>query len=264
MLMAMKDRSIHLWATSILSVLLAGCGASHQEITRAQSVPQPQLVRFYSYSTVRLKPGSLFISGSGSAAADNGKYDLVPKSPFSGHPLIELTIQSDNPNLLESCQQRVLAARQNRQPIDIRGLGTYKSTTEIDPPLEKGEFVYSQLDACGAEVAASSGSIAVISTAAVPAANLVAVPERYLDQKSEITGQLVSPVQFGNLTSHLSIQSEGQFLSASFRTQALPADERLALVHAAPGSTLILEGTLTRATTGYEFSLSNVVSTSPR
>ena len=46
--------------------------------------------------------------------------------------------------------------------------------------------------------------------------------------------------------SSLMIQSEGQSLSGYFLTSSLAAESRLSLVHAAPGSILILEGTLTR------------------
>jgi hypothetical protein len=159
-------------------------------------------------------------------------------------------------------------------------MGIFKIQSVIDPPVDTGIFTLTKLDACGAPVASTSILTPAVSTAAaaafhaaIPAADLVAVPERYLDRSAVISGRMVSPVHFGDSVSSLMIESDGQSLAGYFLTPSLSAELRLSLVHAAPGSILILEGTLTRITpkslsaqsgvsamTGYEFDISNVVS----
>lgn len=246
-------------ASVILPALCTGCMAPQKELAHHSSLPQ--LIRFVRVSKVQMKPGALFITGKGSAAADGGKYDFTSRSPVSSYPLIEMTIRSDKSDVLNSCMRQAQAAKDNRQSIDIRGMGTFAIQSMIDPPLDTGVFTLTQPDACGAAVFSTVSTIAA-STPTVSAADLVAVPERYLDRKTLITGRLASPVQFMDPVSRLMIESEGESLSGYFPTQSLSAESRLALVHAAPGSLLILEGTLTRKTspTGYEFDVSNVVS----
>lgn len=263
------------------ALLCGGCLTPHKELAnrRPTSPGLPQLVRFFKVQQVRLKPGSLFISGQGSASADGGKNGFTAPGPLSSYPIIRMTIKSGNPGELDSCRQRVQAAQDNRQTIDIRGMGIFTIESEIDPPLDTGVFTLTKLDACGAAVPAVPVAAPAISTAAalaVSAADLVAVPERYLDRSTVITGRLVSVAHFGEQVSRLTIQSDGQFLSAYFLTPSLSAESRLSLVHAAPGSTLILEGTLTRiapksvavqsgatAATGYEFDVSRLISIEP-
>jgi hypothetical protein len=279
MLIGMKPSLKYLLLGSAIgAALCGGCLAPQKELAhRRPAAPSlPQLVRFFSVQQTRLKPGSLYISGKGSAAADGGKNTFTAKSALSSYPFIQMTIQSDNAGELDSCLQRVQAVEENHQTIDIRGMGIFAIESEIDPPLDTGVFTLTQLDACGAAVPATTVSTPAVSTAAVPAANLVAVPERYLDRPAVITGRLTSPVHFMDPVSSLMIQSEGQFLSGYFFTPSLAAESRLSLVHAAPGSILILEGTLTHSTpkslaaqsgvtaaTGYEFDVSNVVSIQP-
>jgi len=263
-----------LLSSAIGAVLCGGCLAPQKELAHRPSLPQ--LVRFIHINKVQRKPGSLFVMGGGSAAADGGKYDFTRRSGFSSYPLIEMTIKSDDAGELDSCRQRVQAARENRQSIDIRGMGTFAIESMMDPPLDTGVFTLTKLDACGDAAPSTPVSAPVISTAAVSAADLVAVPERYVGRSAVITGRMISPVHFRDTVSSLMLQSEGQFLSGYFLTPSLSAESRLSLVHAAPGSLLILEGTLTRisptslaaqsgdvAATGYEFDVTHVVSIEP-
>jgi hypothetical protein len=268
--------------STIGAVLLCGCLSSYKEVAHRHEVAAnlPQLVRFYSIQKVKKTPGTLFISGAGSAAADGGKSTFTKRTPLSSYPAIEMTIKSDNSAELDSCQERVQAVQENHKSIDIRGMGTFTIVSVIDPPLDTGVFVLAKLDACGEAVPPPPASAPTASTAtvpaahdAIPAADLVAVPERYLDQRVVISGHLAAPVHFMDPVSSFLIESEGQTLSAYFITTTLAAESRLALVHATPGSNLILEGALTHiapkslasqsgapVTTGYEFDVSNVIS----
>jgi hypothetical protein len=285
MLVGMKSLWKCLLIGSAIGAALCGCLAPQKELAHRRSAAPslPQLVRLFSVQQMQLKPGALFISGKGSAAADGGKNTFTAPSPFSSYPFIRMTIKSDNAGELDSCRQKVQAVRENHQSIDIRGMGTFAIESVIDPPLNTGVFTLTQLDACGAAPPSTPVSTPVVSTAAahaadeaIPAADLVAVPERYLDHRAVITGYLVSAVHFMDPVSSLKIGSEGQYLSGYFLTLSLAAESRLSLVHGAPGSILILEGTLTRitptslaaqsgatASTGYEFDVSNVVSIGP-
>ncbi len=217
----------------------------------------PQLVRFFSVLQTRLSPGALYISGKGSAAADGGKNTFTATSPFSSYPLIQMTIKSDDSGLLNSCLERVEAVKENHKSIDIRGMGTFAIESMIDPPLDTGVFTLTQLDSCGVAAPLAPVSTPAVSTEAISAADLVAVPERYLDRRTVITGSLVSAVHFKDSVSSLMLQSEGQFLPGYFVTPSLSAESRLSLVHAAPGSILTLEGTLMRNTTGFEGNITN-------
>ncbi|HVO33463.1 MAG TPA: hypothetical protein VMU17_06060 [Elusimicrobiota bacterium] len=262
----------------MLSVALCGgCLAPHEDETgRRSAIPLPQLIRLYTIQQVRRQPGSLYIAGGGSAAADGGKYDITKPTPLSSHPYMEITVTSDNDDELKACKQRVEAARDNHQYIDIRGAGAFRLESRVDPPLDTGIFTLKKLVACGQSAApASTPSPAPTVTAppgATSAADLIAVPERYLDHPTTVFGRLAAPVKFTEPVGSLSIQSEGQFLSCYFTMQALPAEARLSLVHAPNGSTLVLGGTLTRGTpgslsaktgsaaTGYELDIDKVLS----
>jgi hypothetical protein len=262
-------------------LLCGGCLSQYKELANRKGPDTlPQLVRIYHVQQVLLKPTFLFISGQGSAAADGGKTQLNKSNPLSSYPAIELTINRGNTGDLEDCLQRIHEAQSSKATIDFRGMGTFTIKSVIDPPLNTGIFTLTKLDACGSAIFFSSTTSAAISTtttqnsqAATPVSDLVAVPERYFDHKTVITGNLPSPVQFMETISHLVLESDGQSLQGYFQTPTLPAETRLALVHAAPGSKLTLEGTLTHtnptslaaqsgstATSGYEFDISNVIS----
>jgi len=256
-------------------VVGGGCAGPQKKVADPQSADLPQLVRFFSILQMQMKPGALYISGKGSAAADGGKNTFTAASSLSSYPLIELTIKSGNAEELNSCMQRVQTQKENHKSIDIRGMGIFTIKSVIDPPLNTGVFMLTRLDACGTAVSPTP-AVSTVTAQAIPAADLVAVPERYLNQSSTITGHLVAAVHFGDPVSSLMLQSEGQSLPRFFLTSSLAAESRLALVHAAPGSNVILEGTLTRvtpkslaaqsgtaATAEYEFDVSKVVSTEP-
>jgi hypothetical protein len=231
----------------------AGCAAARRNVVHEPSAATnlPQLVRVASVNDVKRKPGVLFIAGRGSAAADGGKNTFTARGPFSGYPAIEMTIQSDNASALDDCMQRVRAIQENHQTIDIRGRGIFTIKSAIDPPVETGLFTLTTLESCGVAVSTDTHG-------AVSAADLVAVPERYLDRKTVIQGRLTSVVHFSDPASSFTIEAEGQSLSAYFLTQSLPAESRLALVHAKLGSLLTLEGTLIH-TTENKFNVANVV-----
>jgi hypothetical protein len=91
--------------SAVGAVLSGGCLSPQKELANRQ--PQPQLVRFFSITQVKLKPGSLFVYGKGSAAADGGKNTFTAKSSLSSYPLIRMTIKSDDTGELNSCLQRV-------------------------------------------------------------------------------------------------------------------------------------------------------------
>jgi len=282
MLIAMKTFPAGLVVGLTMGIALGGCMAPQKELAhkRAPDADLPQLVRFFKIQQFRLKPGALFISGKGSAAADGGKNTFTAIGPFSSYPFIQMTIRSTNTDELNLCLQQLQAIKESHETIDIRGMGTFTIKSEIDPPLETGFFTLTKLDACGKSaspnaVSNASAASAIVSTTStiISAADLVAVPERYLDHPVTISGLLVSHVQFMDPVSHLDIESESQFLSSYFMTISLPAESRLSLVHAAPGSTLILEGTWTRITpkslstqsgiaakSEYEFDISRVIS----
>jgi len=265
-----------LFGLAMGAAFCSGCMTSQKELTKRPAAPDlPQLVRFFSVQQLKMNPGALFILGRGSAAADGGKNTFTAQSPLSSYPIIRMTIKSDNAGELDSCMQRIQIIRENHKSIDIRGMGTFAIESMIDPPLNTGVFTLTKLEVCGIDGSSSTVS-APAAPNAVSAADLVAVPERYLDRRAIITGRLVSAVHFSDPVSSLMIQSEGQFLSGYFVTSSLAAESRLLLVHAAPGSVIILEGTLIRSTSktlaaqsgiattkGYEFDISAVVSINP-
>jgi hypothetical protein len=283
MLMVMKSsRKLFFLGAVIGAALCGGCLSQYKALANRPAVAPnlPQLVRFYSVQQVRLKTGSLFISGTGSASADGGKNTLTKPTPLSSYPAIQMTIKRGNTGELETCLKQVQDVEESLKSIDIRGMGTYTIESVIDPPLDTGVFMLTKLDACGSAVFSNPVSTPTVSTATAPAgqgaisaADLVAVPERFLDRKVVITGHMPSPVQFMDPVSRLIIESEGQSLSGYFLTPTLAAESRLLLVHATPGSVLTLEGTLTRITptslaaqsgvaaaAGYEFDVSNLLS----
>jgi plastocyanin len=169
MLIRMKPAKMSLLMASSIAVAMCGCAAPNKDLAHRQKAKNlPQLVRFFSFTKVRRTPGALFIMGGGSAAADGGKYSVTPRSSFSSQPLIELTLESSDSGALDSCQRQVEAARQNHQPIDIRGLGHFSVRSMIDPPLDTNLFTLTQLDACGSEVSGAAVSAPALSSATLP------------------------------------------------------------------------------------------------
>jgi hypothetical protein len=279
MLILMKYRLKGTVLTFLMALALCGGCQSLQKETahpRSEARGLPQLARFIRVTNVQTKPGMLIISGAGSAAADNGKNTFTAKSPISAYPLIRMTIKIDKADDLDFCTQHVQSARDNHQSIDIRGTGTFRIESIIDPPLETGLFTLTELDTCGNDPASAPVSRGVVSSGTVVAADLVAVPERYLDRSTVITGHLAAPVHFMDPVSRVDMESEGQTLSGYFLTPSLKAESRLALVHAAQGSHLVLKGIWTHvspkslaaqagttASSGYEFDISDVLSIEP-
>jgi len=279
----MKCPRRSLSASALIAFLSGGCATSRApRVQHAAGAALSQRVRFSTLQQARLKEDSLFLAGIGYASADNDKNLFSARGLLSGDPRIELTILSRDAEGLKACRQRAQAAQENREPLEILGQGTFRIESEIDPPLETGVFKLSRLVSCGGAPAASAASPAVANPAApasggaVSAADLVAVPERYLERPAVIEGRLSSPVHFADAVSRLTLQSEGQFLSGYFATPSLPAESRLALVHAAPGSRLTLQGTLARlgpkslggssgsgTDSGYEFDISKVIWVEP-
>ena len=98
-----------LLSSSIGVLWCMGCIAPQTELTHRQpGTPSlPQLVRFFTVYQMQLKPGALFVSGKGSAAADGGKNTFTAPSPLSSYPMIRMTIRSSNSDELDSCLRQV-------------------------------------------------------------------------------------------------------------------------------------------------------------
>lgn len=262
----------------LLIVMFSGAS---QPLRAAESLEQH--IRFFKVTQMRLKGSTLYVAGSGTAIADGGKHLLASKTVLSSYPFLEVTVKTDDAAALAACAEQVGAVHDLAKSVEIEGLGAFTIESKIDPPLETSVFALTALEACRADSKVLSASStpkalpAVIGgSVSVPAADLVAVPERYLDRGIVITGTLVAPAHFADAVSSLKLQAEGQFIAAYF-TNALSADARLALVHTAPGDALYLKGTLTRVTPAslatksgdtpapaYEFDISDVIKSDRR
>jgi quercetin dioxygenase-like cupin family protein len=184
----MKPSGKSLVLASSLGMALCGCAAPSKDLAHRQTTKSlPQLVRFYRFTQVRRTAGALYMMGGGSAAADGGKYDVTPPSSLSSYPQIELTVESTDPGALDSCQRQVEAARQYRQPIDIRGMGHFTVRSVIDPPLDTNIFTLTQLDACGAEVSTAAVATPAVSSATVPSPDNRTILRKVLE-RSDIPG----------------------------------------------------------------------------